>query len=61
MALKLHEWELVSKDPHDPDNEGHNHTVHRMRVPGGWLYKIRRNGFMTFVPDPNNVISIKPF
>ncbi len=46
MAPKLHTWENITEDP---DAE---YPIHRLTVPGGWLYKIRGNGFMTFVPVP---------
>ena len=58
MALKLHEWENINSS--DPDFEQGSHPVHRLRVPGGWLYKIRGNGFMTFVPKPIKPLILCP-
>jgi hypothetical protein len=41
---KMHEWETII-------DKGYNmYYMHRMAVPGGWLYADFKS--MTFVPDP---------
>lgn len=38
---RMHEWETVARD------------VHRLAVPGGWLYgEAGSDGLLTYVPDP---------
>jgi hypothetical protein len=46
------EWELVDW------NERLKHSIHRSKVPGGWLVRLRYctyrdNASLTFYPDPS--------
>ncbi len=42
-------WDLVFS-PH-PDSKSDKADVLRMKVPGGWLYRMRSSDIMTFVPE----------
>lgn len=57
---RLKDWELVQKD-----GTGTGCKLHRIRVPGGWLYRYTTsypNGAdtMCYVPDPNFVPTLHP-
>jgi hypothetical protein len=39
------EWETVS------EKDGSHPAVYRMRVPGGWLYRLGKSTTATFVPE----------